>query len=275
MSDQNIVDNAYGTAKAVVESEPFKNLTNPPAKVLGNYLADFFTLVFGNIHYATEKAELKRKNKLNEFKNNILKGTENIPEENKTEPRDSIICQALDASKYFMNEDDIREMFENLIIKSMDNRMASNIHPSYTEIIKQMSPLDAQNLKLFFTQNQFPVCQLRKTSSDGTFGIIATNYFYSNPECDDMVQQSISISSLERIGLISISYDSHISDDSVYAPFELLEEYRKLKQEIETMNSFTMGNDKLTIKKGLAIITPLGKAFIDVCLRPLPKKSSP
>jgi len=40
-------------------------------------------------------------------------------------------------------------MFVNLISNSMDNRVSLPVHPSFPEIIKQMSPLDAEIISSF------------------------------------------------------------------------------------------------------------------------------
>ena len=60
-----------------------------------------------------------------------------------------------------MNEDEIREMFEKLIINSFDNRKIEKIHPSFSDIIQQMSPIDAQNLKCFSVGENLPICEIR------------------------------------------------------------------------------------------------------------------
>lgn len=275
MGDQNIVDAAYGTTKAILESKPVENLTDPPTKVAGNLLADFLNWTAGGIHYASMKAELKRQKKFEKFKANIAEGVNNIPKEDLIEPRDSIIGAAAEKAKYSMNEDEIREMFENLIISSFDSRKVSNIHPSFSDIIQQMSPLDAQNLKLFDTKERLPVCELRLDQGPDGYKVIYSDVFYSNPNCQSIQQQAISISSLKRIGLISISYDIHFIDKKIYEPFKELPEYKVQQNNLESLNQLKKTNHKLDIQQGVASITSLGKAFIDVCLSPLPKKSNP
>ena len=47
------------------------------------------------------------------------------------------------------------------------------------------------------------------------------------------------------------------------------------QNKLESLNQLKKTNHKLDIQQGVASITSLGKAFIDVCLSPLPKKSNP
>lgn len=275
MSDQNITDAAYGATKAFTESKAFNNLTNPPTKVAGNLIADFITLAAGGIHYASLKAELKRQQNFEKFKSNITEGIKNIPENDLIKPRESIIGAAAEKAKYSMNEDEIREMFENLIISSFDSRKVSNIHPSFADIIQQMSPLDAQNLKLFNKSYQLPICEFILKKDSGGYAVIYHDVFCSNPNCQSVQQQSISISSLRRIGLISTDYNLFMVDKKSYEPFEELIEYKAHQKYIKYKNQHNNNKDTFNIHKGVATITPLGQAFINVCLSPLPKKSNP
>lgn len=270
MSDQNINDTAYGVTKAVLESEAVSNLTNPPTKVAGALLADFINLAVGGIHYASIKAELKRQKKFEDFKANIQKGVDNIPTEHKVESRESIIGPALEKAKYFMNEDEIREMFEKLIVNSFDSRKIEKIHPSFSDIIQQMSPIDAQNLKCFSVEENLPICEIIEIFENKGQKTLQTNIFCSNEFCDSIEQQSISMSSLSRMGLISIAYDEYLTNAELYKIFDSLPIVRYYKNYIEYLNKSNNTNLKIELQKGVAKLTPVGKAFIDVCLRPLP-----
>lgn len=270
MSDQNVNDTAYGVTKAVLESEAVSNLTNPPTKVAGGLLADFINLTAGGIHYASMKAELKRQKKFEAFKSNIEKGVENIPPENQVEPRKSIIGPAVEKAKHCMNEDEIREMFEKLIINSFDNRKIEKIHPSFSDIIQQMSPIDAQNLKCFANEERLPVCEIQLNLTNASHRTLLTNVFCGNKLCNSIEQQSISLSSLSRIGIIKIAYDEYLTDDSFYKIFDSLPLVIGLKNQVEADNKINNTNFKIDLQKGVATLTPVGKAFIDVCLRSLP-----
>lgn len=68
---------------------------------------------------------------------------------------------------------------------------------------------------------------------------------------------------------------SYITDEKVYEPFKELPEYKLQQEHLKSLNLLNNTNHELNIQKGIAVITPLGKAFIDVCLSPLPKKSNP
>ena len=72
-----------------------------------------------------------------------------IPEDRLVKPPAYIIGPALETSKYYYEQDDLRNMFTNLIANLFDIQMYRAIHPAYIEIIKQLSPLDAKLLADF------------------------------------------------------------------------------------------------------------------------------
>lgn len=258
--------------QTVLDSEQGKNLTVPVTKSVGHFINDIFSLVFGNwSHELAEKSRIKHQKNIEDFKTHLYNDAMKIPEVNLVAPKESIIGSALEASKYYFEEDEIRTMFEKLIVNSMDNRKISKVHPSFTEIIKQLSPLDAQNLTLFRNVNTLPLAEFQIKKEAGSFIIVHTNVFLSNPDCTNIAIQGISISSLERLGLLSIDYDTYLSDKTFYEKFQTCTDYQLLENEVKHANEVNNKNDILKLKKGKAAITPLGKAFIDVCLSPLPQ----
>lgn len=279
-------ENTNDKIKDAVNSEAFSNIVSPPTKVVGNFFGDLFNFAFGyNMHEKAEKSRLKHQKNIEDFQKKLNENVSSIPEEHRIPPKESVVGPALEASKYYFDEDEIREMFEKLITNSMDDRQAAKVHPSFTEIIKQMSPLDAQNLKLFKTNSQLPIVQFKVKSRNDIrkYILIATNVFISNPDCQDIELQAVSISSLCRIGLLEIKYGDYITNDSVYEQFLSLPLYIDLKNQLEALNiaseTFIGITNKekhdLHCEKGYVQLTPLGKTFISICLDPLPKKSNP
>ncbi len=268
MNDNETKELFEGTTKALIESEQAKNLTVPLTKSIGNTLGDICDIAFGRIGEAAEKSRLKHQKNIDDFKKTLYEDLNNIPEENRQEPKASIVGPALEASKYYYDEETIRSMFEKLIVNSMDNRKASKVHPSFTEIIKQLSPLDAQTLMCFSREDKLPICQFKRVdTSNNSYNIAQTNVFISNANCQDISLQSISISSLNRLGLINVDYNLHLSDKNRYSAFRELDYYKSLEFSL----FFFPKGYKMEIENGIASLTPLGKTFIEICLSPLPK----
>lgn len=267
----------------IADSKAVPNILNPPSKVIGNALSDLLNIAFGYLlHEKSEEKRLKSQKHIEELSKKLNENVSSIPEEHRIPPKKSIVGPALEATKYYFEEDEIREMFENLITNSMDNRQSAKVHPSFTEIIKQMSPLDAQNLKLFEHKAQLPIVQFKAKSRDdiNKYIQVATNVFISNTDCQDIDLQAVSISSLCRIGLLEIRYGEYLTDNSIYEPFLSLPIYNDTKNQLDLLNIASDKFPEITNKekyylhyeKGVVQLTPLGNTFISVCLNPLPNK---
>lgn len=146
----------------------------------------------------------------------------------------------------------------------MDDRYAQAVHPSFAEIIKQMSPLDAKILKSLDPRDSFPLVDyILEDYSNNSFNTLISNvYIPSVPEIS-IEQACSSISSLSRLGIIKIITNASLVDDSVYKPFKETEYYKFLSIQTESLNE----PKKLKIKKYFGCLTPLGENFFEVCVQ--------
>lgn len=247
--------------------------------------------VFSGCHTFFEKKEILRKERLNKFAQSVVENTEKIPKENLSEPKLNIIGPALEASKYYIEEDQLREMFAKLISSSMDNRVNSLVHPSFVEIIKQLEPTEAKILLLFKKSTNYPIAnmgiRLRKNKPESSlkkfnFNLYSDDIFdfhmFSNVFLDfyenvGTLNVSSSLVNLQRLGIINISFESYIVEDD-YSSFRQTEEYKEIKKMTDNPNSlkqrpefqnvnFVSAEPYLT--KGEVFITDFGKKFIKVC----------
>ena len=74
----------------------------------------------------------------------VQKRLENIPEEKRKTPLPEVAVPLMQALTYTAQNDDLREMFLNLLASTMNIDQDKNVHPSFVEIIKQMNSLDAK-----------------------------------------------------------------------------------------------------------------------------------
>ena len=136
---------AAGTlAKDVAE-----DLVRPTSKSIGENMGLLVDGVMGWLGYWGQKQQIKRAVHLEEYKKQIAKKIAEIPEENLIEPPVRIVGPAIEASKFFIEETTCREMFAQLIASSCNSAVSGAVHPSFPEIIKQLSPLDARFLGQF------------------------------------------------------------------------------------------------------------------------------
>jgi len=244
-------------------------LLGPAAESAGRTLQDAWELVFGGFGNYVEQKRMIRRKALEDFKKSLEDKVNSIPDGQLCEPPLSVIGPALDASKYYFEEEKIREMFANTISASMDSRKAFRVHPSFPLIIQQMSTLDAKNLECFhLAKGDLPLCEYQIKIKDGKHDdfplilphvTVQTNVFLSNPQASDLEQGAASISSLSRLGLISTSYDVSFSSDN-YQEFAKTPKYLALLDEYkDNVKRFPY------IQEGSACLTPLGENLCAIC----------
>lgn len=265
-------------------NEAYEQTLKPIVSRASDTLISVWDMTLGTIDFLNEKSKLKRQLNIQEFKRELENKINSIPQENFIEPEISKIGPPLEASKYYFEEEEIRNMFANLIASSMDVTKVHDVYPSFSEIIKQMSKLDAENLKLIYTDqpNSNLICKINLYRSNGGFATPFTNLFIANEKTQDFNAISASISNLARLGLITIDYLTYDFDTSKY---DIFKESSPYLQSLEFCNSFNQDAEKtkqnltseeeidkvITFKnpeltKGLVKVSPFGVKFCEVCL---------
>lgn len=72
---------------------------------------------------------------------------EHVGEEKIVPPEPYIAVPALQAISYSMDSEELKNLYANLLAKAMNSDTKDQVHPSFVEIIKQLSPMDAIVLK--------------------------------------------------------------------------------------------------------------------------------
>lgn len=261
MDDSKTINTLFNTELPPAADTAISNLTNKPTLAIGTTFADLWDLVFGGISYLSEKKKIEYAHKLDLYRRELEDSIKQIPPEKVTEPSIQVTAQALENSKYCIESDELREMFTSLISNSMNTDFSKDVHPSFAEILKQMSPLDAIIIKIFkgSSVNGLPLCQYRLFDILGTqgFQILLDNVFLAHPNAYPP-DNSLSISSLSRLGLLETSYDRCITNEDLYVPFRKHPWYKFLQEKFP--------DKTVNIQKGVALLTPLGRSFTNVCI---------
>ncbi|MCE4052010.1 DUF4393 domain-containing protein [Bacillus sp. Au-Bac7] len=249
--------------------EFINNALSKPAQAVGNTLTNTWELVFGGFDLYVDKIQHKRQLNAQRFKDEVEKEIANVPPENLVEPPLHILGPTLEASKYYFDSEELRSMFAKLIAATINSEMISKAHPSFVEIIKQLSPLDAKNLSFFKERFHYPICEYKITTNNSRgHNVLLSNVFLENSKGDyqNLSLNASSMTNLQRLGLISISYTTWLNNRDEYNKFETTEYFKLVKLEIENNNPNFKGYDGIKIQEGLCQISPFGIDFIDLCL---------
>ena len=233
-------------------------------------LTDIWDATIGShIGFWADKKRFDRQLKFEDYKRKILTECGKIPDDKRQEPRLSIIGPALEASKFYIDEEILRDMFAKLIANSMNIDKQKFVNSAFVEIIKQMSPMDANILKTFIKQQQQPISRFVEYREIPGQDIQKDQYFplidlvYTIPEVDsinnaNLAMNSVSINNLSRLGLLDctlLGLGECLAEDNNYALHQQI-----MKDKVKPQHP------NVDMIKGLVKITPLGSAFIKSCM---------
>lgn len=183
-----------------------------------------------------------------------------------TAPEAYVAIPAFQAISYSMDSTELRNLYANLLAKSMYEDTKEMVHPSFIDAIKQMSPNDAKILSQLsgsddralvdlITQDSFHV-ELEMCTEYCVLEINISGYDISNHQL-----QSASFTLLEKLGLICIN-TAALVNSRLYEEIFSSSEYRLLTE-------LHSGKKDLVEKRKSFSITDLGKLFIDICINDL------
>lgn len=243
-----------------------ESLTAPLAKSAGTTLADLWYLAFGSISTFAEKKRIIQAKALENFKNNLEKRIETIPEDKRVVPDTQIVGGALYDSRFCVDKDELRSMFENLIASSLSSDTVSNVHPSFSGIIRQMTCKDAQTLAKFKNNHRLPIVNYVYVLDSDAGTVPAFRNVISADTVSNCQKESVSLECLQSFGLITINFSRHFTDNTMYdslvSSLFFLSVQAAVKSHLETQPTAI----DLSYQKGLVSLTDLGQRFLSVCM---------
>jgi len=241
--------------------EPIANIINPPTRSIGKFFGDTLDFWFSNRELKYAKKQIMDELALRKFREECEAEFAKIPEEELVPPRKALLLPALDAAEYYVEEEELRRMFARLVAATFDIRKASEAHPSFKEIIQQLSPLDAQNLAYINKETVVPIVleqscnQMIFIRHDESFdeNLIDLNFLSI-----DLLRHLGLVELLE--GTVSLSYKDKTS--IVGATMDYSRYYSKSFIKYSGFSSTGINN----LKKEILSLTELGCCFCSVCL---------
>lgn len=162
MVEEKVTEAIIDVGKNVAE-----DIVRPTSKSIGENLGLLVDGVMGWLGYWGQKQEIKREAYLADFKKKIAEKVAGIPEEKLNEPKIRIVGPAIEASKFYIEEAEFRELFAELVASACDADCVNKVHPAFPEMIKQLSYLDIKLLEVFRQTHTLPCCTINETHKDG------------------------------------------------------------------------------------------------------------
>lgn len=106
--------------------------------------------IFAGVYKFTLRSEMNLKVYEAEIEKELSKKLKYVSEEDITEPEKYVAGPSIEGMEYCMDCDELRDMYANLLSKSMYTKTKRLVYPSYAQIIKQLTPDEANLLNYFY-----------------------------------------------------------------------------------------------------------------------------
>lgn len=154
-------------------------------------------------------------------------------------------------------------MFAQLIATSMNAEVAGGAHPTFVEILKQLSPDEAKLVPYFQSNTYYPILSLHVDNPD--FGQRTVMKHWSTlcieAECEFPGYAAAYYGNLERLGLVEFDYRGEVEDEH-YREMQKHPAFARLLNELQDEEPQATP----VIERGIMMRTMLGQMFINACV---------
>lgn len=195
------------------------------------------------------------------FERKIMEKNNNIPIEHRDTSKQGLALKAVEDSIYQLDNEELQEMFANLIASSLDDRKNKEVFPSFSTVLKDMTAKDASLFNTIYNVIAVPKVNINfGNHANPNNLLVAEHILLTN---DGTISEPVSINTLDRLGLINIRTNALIQPNfrAVYSTFPQNEYYISALRELELLKSADIPFDKLVISEGYITVSEFGKKF--------------
>lgn len=198
----------------------------------------------------------------NDFEREMAEKLADVPEENLVAPKASLAAPAMQQLAFSLDEPNLKEMYLNLLATASDNRKQGSAHPSFVEVIKQLSAEETPILNMIIRNpsTNSPIVRIKLvTKDDSAYNLLKKHVInMTDPSGSPVAEPNIAtyIDNWNRLGLVDISYANYLSDNGAY-------EWVPSRPELVKLQEFFASNENKSVDfdKGYINPTDFGLAF--------------
>lgn len=242
----------------------YNDLAAPAARVVGSTLADVVRIALSPANFVVwsfDQAKAFAEARVTE-----LLAARRTPSDDVCTPDPQIAGPVINGLRLPTQGDSVRDLYLHLLASAMDGRTAPTAHPSFAEIIRQLSVREAQAISAFAGVGAagdpwvFPTVGVRASMEVGYVQLLS---HVSNIGATAGLQEELTpheLDNLARLGLIVLNSDAEIAEPDTYEPLEASDAvtgYAALAD--------SRPGSKSQITRGIAPVTQYGSLFANVC----------
>lgn len=259
MSEDKKIRGTVDAIKDLAEAVPvYQDAIQPAAKEIGKDLQTIAKTV--HVALSPLRGLIWGWEQIEDFvKRTVAEKLKNVPTERIVTPALNVAGPAVEALRFVGNEPDLRELYAQLLATSMDANTAAEVHPSFVEMIKQMTPDEARLLKRLSERRPAPVVDLGIEWTNGDGGevdaLVNCSLLGVEAACEHVGNTPVYLDNLCRLGIVEIRDEFYTASD-VYEPIELSPEFLEAKRLIDEKSGL-----EARVHKKMVRVTNLGRQF--------------
>ncbi len=246
-----------------IGNKAYDDTLSPALRSVGSTLGnvvDFLGIATMPLKYWSEKVRINFAYRLAQYKEKL----QSVPEEKKCEVPPEIGIPALQALPYTTN-DDVADLFTNLLTNASNIDMVQYAHPSFSEMIKRLSPDEARIVKYLKDKEHVCYSNIRggaKTGSGFTTLLSHVTLITNDVELQYPNNENAYMSNLVSLGILSDEDSLHKIDQTDYNKIKERVYLEKLQKDLvpSYFKSITQDNHFYQV-------TAFGRLFINACVK--------
>ena len=241
----------------------YEDLGRPVLKPIGEILS-LFPRTLKVLTSGWDKWLMNREQSLLETAKAVEEKLSNIPDEKLCSPESFVAIPAIQQLCYCQDSSELRDMYSNLLVSSMNTDTKWMVHPAFVDIIKQLTPDEAKILNCIasFKNNFLPIIDVKafeKGKTKGGHQLIITNFTTVGLDIIDNKNNICSyIDNLLRLNLLEIPTSYYLTKESLYDPVENSPFLKKMLIPYEQFYDFGFNHK-------IIVISNFGLLFKQVC----------
>jgi hypothetical protein len=245
----------------------YKDAVQPAAKEVGKSLATVAKAI--NVAIAPVAVLVWGYEQIQTYLSEALaKRLSQIPLDQIVTPSPIVAGPVLESLRFAGSIEELRELYANLLAASMNREMGSEVHPSFVDVIKHLTPDEARIMKMFTRSPRYPVIDvIARTETDTktyTFNAktIVLNHSSLGKLAGCQIEGNIAVylDNLSRLQLVEVQDQElpKFNYDGIIEEPELGSIRKEVEEEGEGL--------KVEIRKKHVRITNFGISFLKTCL---------
>lgn len=260
--------------KGVLE-KAYDDLAHPTAKSIGNTLS-LVPRTIGVWLGKWEKWIINGEESIRLTVQAVAEGASKIPPEKLTEPEPYVVVPAIQQLSYCYDSEELRKLYANLLVSSMNSDTKWKVHPSFSSIIQQLNPDEVKLLTHLNSEasKSIAIISVELEITGSRRGVVTPLKWFSHiygQIMDIPDNYLVYIDNLMRLNLCDVP-GTFLLDDKRYSQILQSESYvSNPYSTIVKQGSTKVTNEDAQVKgivKKLSLdLTDFGKEFCEICIR--------